>query len=109
MSIDHAEAAYGPVDLTALSKNLSTKQRALLRIGLVRSDEWTKLPTAGIYQIVISEVLETGSSHPLVHGGSRAFAVTAVLDLGLRMLESPRGKQGMSSPSMSPLSKSITY
>lgn len=53
-----------------------------------------QLPTEGIYQIVISEVLETGSTRPLVPGDSRTFTVAAVLDLGLRMLESPRGRQG---------------
>lgn len=103
MSIEHAESAHEPVDPTVLSKNLSPKQRKLLRLGLVRPEECTQLPTEGIYHIIISEVLETGSSHPLIHGGSRAFAVTAVLDLGLRMLDSPRGREGIPPP-LSPLS-----
>lgn len=95
MSVEHAKSAHGPVDYTALFEKLSSRRRRLLRLGLVRQEDWTRLPTEGIYQIVISEVLETGSAHPLVHGGSRAFAVAAVLDLGLRMLESPWGRQGM--------------
>ncbi|KAM7205509.1 hypothetical protein V8F20_003093 [Naviculisporaceae sp. PSN 640] len=95
MSVEHAQSAHGPVDFAALFKKLSSRQRRLLRLGLVRSKDWTQLPTEGIYQIVISEILETGSAHALVHGGSRAFAVTAVLDLGLRMLESPRGRQAL--------------
>ncbi|KAK4216999.1 hypothetical protein QBC37DRAFT_309090 [Rhypophila decipiens] len=95
MSVEHAKSAHGSVDTAALSENLSSKKQRLLRWGLVREKDWTQLPTEGIYQIAISEVLETGSAHPLVHGGSRAFAVTAVLDLGLRMLESPRGRQAL--------------
>ncbi|KAM7199316.1 hypothetical protein V8F33_004564 [Rhypophila sp. PSN 637] len=95
MSVEHAKSAHGSVDTAALSENLSSKQQRLLRWGLVREKDWAQLPTEGIYQIVISEVLETGSAHTLIHGGSRAFAVAAVLDLGLRMLESPRGRQAL--------------
>ncbi|KAK3329793.1 hypothetical protein B0H66DRAFT_38201 [Apodospora peruviana] len=95
ISVEQANLSHGPVDSVVLSEKLSKRQRGLLRLGLVRSHDWTELPIEGIYQIVISEVLETGSAHALVHGGSRAFAVTAVLDLGLRMLESPRGRTAL--------------
>lgn len=63
-------------------------------MGLVRSEQWKGLPTEGLYQVVLFEVLDDGSTHPLEHGGGRAFTVASVLDLGLRMVESRRGRDG---------------
>ncbi|KAK3362272.1 hypothetical protein B0T25DRAFT_1945 [Lasiosphaeria hispida] len=91
ITVQQAYLQYGPVDREALQKRLSRKQRGILRFGLVRSNLWRQLPTEGIYQVAILEDLDTGI-YALPRGGGRAFAVTAVLDLGLRMLESPRGR-----------------
>lgn len=94
MSLERAHRSYGPVDEKALSNRMSKSERGLLRMGLVKSEQWKQLPTEGLYQVVISEVLDDGAAHALERGGGRAFAVTAVLDLGLRMLESDRGRDG---------------
>lgn len=94
MSVERAQQSYGPVNKAALSTRLSKPERGLLRMGLVKSEQWKQLPTEGIYQIVILEVLDDGQTYPLERGGGKAFAVTAVLDLGLRMLESSRGRDG---------------
>ncbi|KXX74095.1 hypothetical protein MMYC01_208906 [Madurella mycetomatis] len=95
MSVERAQQSYGPVNKTALSTRLSKPERGLLRMGLVKSEQWKQLPTEGIYQIVILEVLDDGQTYPLERGGGKAFAVTAVLDLGLRMLESSRGRDAL--------------
>lgn len=63
-------------------------------MGLVKSEQWKQLPTEGLYQVAISEVLDGGTMRALERGGGRALAVTAVLDLGLRMMESDRGRDG---------------
>jgi len=63
-------------------------------MGLVKSEQWRRLPAEGLYQIVISEVLDNGKTYPLDRSGGRAFSVTSVLDLGLRMMESERGRTG---------------
>ncbi|KAL2128301.1 hypothetical protein VTI74DRAFT_9365 [Chaetomium olivicolor] len=97
ISVERAHRSYGPVDTEALSGRLSASEKALLRMGVVKSEQWRQLPTDGLYQIVISEVLDDGRAHPLERGGGRAFAVTAVLDLGLRMLESVRGRGALES------------
>ena len=92
--VEEAHRAYGPVDKQALSGGLSKSERGMLRIGLGRSEQWRRLPAEGLFQIVISEVLDSGATLPLERDGGRAFAVTSVLDLGLRMLESERGRDG---------------
>lgn len=97
MTVERAHRSYGPVDRESLSGKLTRSERGLLRMGLVKSEQWKQLPTEGLYQVVISEVLDDGTTRPLERGGGRAFAVTAVLDLGLRMLESSRGRDGTSS------------
>jgi hypothetical protein len=95
MSVERAHRSYGPVNKEVLSGRLSKSERGLLRMGLVRSEQWRRLPTEGLYQLVVSEVLDDGRTYPLERGGGRAFAVASVLDLGLRMLESERGRAGM--------------
>jgi hypothetical protein len=95
MSLERAHRSYGPVNTEALSGRLPKSERGLLRMGLVRSEQWRQLPTEGLYQLVISEVRDDGRTYPLERGGGRAFAVASVLDLGLRMLESERGRAGM--------------
>jgi hypothetical protein len=95
MSVEHAHRAYGPVNKEALSSRLSKSERGLLRVGLVKSDQWRQLPTEGLYQVIISEVLDNGMTYPLERSGGRAFTVTSVLDLGLRMMEGERGRIGM--------------
>ncbi|KAL2019799.1 hypothetical protein VTK56DRAFT_9150 [Thermocarpiscus australiensis] len=97
MSAERAHQSYGPVDCGAPSSRLSKSERGLLRMGLVKSEQWRQLPAEGLYQIVISEVREDGAIYPLERGGGRAFAVAAVLDLGLRMLESDRGQEALAS------------
>lgn len=94
MYVERAHRSYGPVDQQVLSNRMSKSERAMLRMGFVKSDQWRQLPTEGLFQIVISEVLDNGATYPLERGGGRAFAVTSVLDLGLRMLESARGRGG---------------
>jgi hypothetical protein len=96
MTVERAHRSYGPVDKEALAGRLLSKpvERGMLRMGLVKSEQWRQLPTEGLYQVVISEVLDDGGTYPLERGGGRAFAVTCVLDLGLRMLESARGRDG---------------
>ncbi|KAJ4296156.1 hypothetical protein N0V88_004860 [Collariella sp. IMI 366227] len=59
------------------------------------SEQRRQPSTEGLYQIVISEVLINGGVYPLERGGGRAFAVSSVLDLGLRMLESHRGRNAL--------------
>ncbi|KAK4190574.1 hypothetical protein QBC35DRAFT_75089 [Podospora australis] len=60
---------------------------------LLKSDQWRAFPSPeGLYQVCISEVLDNGAIIPLESGGGRAWVVTAVLDLGLRMMESSRGR-----------------
>ncbi|KAK0728952.1 hypothetical protein B0T21DRAFT_292075 [Apiosordaria backusii] len=49
----------------------------------------------GLYGVCISELLDNGTTIPLEQGGGRAWVVSAVLDLGLRMLESPRGREAL--------------
>ncbi|KAH6619484.1 hypothetical protein B0J18DRAFT_370558 [Chaetomium sp. MPI-SDFR-AT-0129] len=96
ISTDHAHRSFGPVDRAALAEKLPSRaERGLLRMGLVRSDRWKQMPAEGLYQLVISEVLDNGLTYPLERSGGRAFAVTSVLDLGLRMMESERGKQAL--------------
>ncbi|EAQ92881.1 predicted protein [Chaetomium globosum CBS 148.51] len=95
MSVEHAHRAYGPVDKEALSGRLSKSERGLLRVGLVRSEQWRQLPTEGLYQVIISEVLDNGLTYPLERSGGRAFTVTSVLDLGLRMMEGERGRTAL--------------
>lgn len=99
MSLEHAHRSYGPVDRAALSGRMSKSERGLLRMGLVKPQQWRQQPTEGLYQVVISEVLDNGATYPLDRSGGRAFAVTSVLDLGLRMMESDRGRTGTLSPS----------
>ena len=94
MYVERAHRSYGAVDKEALTGRLSKSERAMLRMGLVKSEQWRQLPTEGLYQIIISEVLDNGVTYPLERSGGRAFAVTSVLDLGLRMLESARGRGG---------------
>lgn len=96
MSVERAHRSYGPVNKDTLVGRLSKSERGMLRTGLVKSEQWTQLPTEGLYQVLISEVLDDGRTYPLERGAARAFTVTAVLDLGLRMLESPRGRDGKS-------------
>lgn len=98
MSVDRAYQSYGPVNKEALSRQLSRSERGLLRLGLVKPEQWRQQPTEALYQVVISEVLDDGQTQHLERGGGRAFAVAAVLDLGLRMLESPRGRDGKQRP-----------
>ncbi|KAL2166881.1 hypothetical protein VTG60DRAFT_2060 [Thermothelomyces hinnuleus] len=95
MSVEHAHRTYGPVDREALHSRLSKSERGLLRMGLVKSEQWRRLPAEGLYQIVISEVLDNGKTYPLERNGARAFSVTSVLDLGLRMMESDRGRTAL--------------
>ena len=95
MYVERAHRSYGAVDKEALTGRLSKSERAMLRMGLVKSEQWRQLPTEGLYQIIISEVLDNGATYPLERSGGRAFVVTSVLDLGLRMLESARGRGGM--------------
>ncbi|KAL2193765.1 hypothetical protein P885DRAFT_44533 [Corynascus similis CBS 632.67] len=95
MSVEHAHRSYGPVDREALHSRLSKSERGLLRMGLVKSEQWRRLPAEGLYQIVISEVLDNGKTYPLDRSGGRAFSVTSVLDLGLRMMESERGRTAL--------------
>ncbi|KAK3310709.1 uncharacterized protein B0T15DRAFT_46639 [Chaetomium strumarium] len=97
MTVERAHRSYGPVDKEALAGRLSKSERGMLRMGLVKSEQWRQLPTEGLYQVVISEVLDDGATYPLERGGGRAFAVTCVLDLGLRMLESARGRSALES------------
>ncbi len=94
MYVERAHRSYGAVDKEALTGRLSKSERAMLRMGLVKSEQWRQLPTEGLYQVIISEVLDNGATYPLERSGGRAFAVTSVLDLGLRMLESARGRGG---------------
>jgi hypothetical protein len=101
MSLEHAHRSYGPVDRAVLSGRMSKSERGLLRVGLVKSRQWTQLPVEGLYQVVITEVLDNGATYPLDRSGGRAFAVTSVLDLGLRMMESDRGRTGTLSLSLS--------
>ncbi|KAK3902337.1 hypothetical protein C8A05DRAFT_33956 [Staphylotrichum tortipilum] len=93
--VERAHRSYGAVDQDALAVRMSKPERALLRAGLVRSERWRALPVEGLYQLVIAEVMDNGACCPLERGGGRAFAVTAVLDLGLRMLESERGRTAL--------------
>ncbi|KAL2261704.1 hypothetical protein VTK26DRAFT_3577 [Humicola hyalothermophila] len=95
MTVEHAHRSYGPVDKGTLSSKLTRSERGLLRMGLVNSEQWKQVPTEGLYQVVIFEVLDNGAILPLERGGGRAFAVTSVLDLGLRMLESSRGRDAL--------------
>ncbi|KAH6854170.1 hypothetical protein B0I37DRAFT_305038 [Chaetomium sp. MPI-CAGE-AT-0009] len=95
MSVEHAHRSYGPVNREALSGRLSKSERGLLRVGLVKEEQWKRLPTEGIYQIIISEVLDNGMTYPLERSGGRAFTVTSVLDLGLRMMEGERGRTAL--------------
>ncbi|KAK3300786.1 uncharacterized protein B0H64DRAFT_23048 [Chaetomium fimeti] len=95
MSTEHAHRSYGPVNREALSGSLSKSERGLLRVGLVKSEHWKRLPTEGLYQIIISEVLDNGMTYPLERSGGRAFTVTSVLDLGLRMMEGERGRTAL--------------
>ncbi|KAK4132357.1 hypothetical protein BT67DRAFT_86465 [Trichocladium antarcticum] len=95
MSVERAHRSYGPVDKQALSGRMSKSERGLLRMGLVKSAQWKQLPTEGLYQVAISEVLDGGTMRALERGGGRALAVTAVLDLGLRMVESDRGRDAL--------------
>ncbi|KAK4116533.1 hypothetical protein N656DRAFT_256571 [Canariomyces notabilis] len=95
MSVERAHRSYGPVDKEALSSQLSKSERRLLRLGLVKSERWRQLPTEGLYQVVILEVLDDGRPYPLKRGGGRAFAVASVLDLGLRMLECSQGREAL--------------
>ncbi|KAK3393496.1 hypothetical protein B0H63DRAFT_531315 [Podospora didyma] len=88
---------YGPVERGTLTRKFSTKEetkgeRSNLQIGLVRPRE---LPAEGIYHIAISEVTGTENYQPLERGAGRTFAIASVLDLGLRMLESPRGRDAL--------------
>ncbi|KAK4180796.1 hypothetical protein QBC36DRAFT_306970 [Triangularia setosa] len=51
--------------------------------------------TDGLYGVCISERLDNGTTIPLEPSGGRAWVVSAVLDLSLRMLESPRGREAL--------------
>ncbi|KAL1837259.1 hypothetical protein VTJ49DRAFT_4083 [Mycothermus thermophilus] len=93
--VEDAHRSYGPVDKQALAGRLPRAERGILRMGLVKPEQWRQMPTEGIYQLAITEVLDTGATVPLDRAGGRAFAVASVLDLGLRMLESERGRQGL--------------
>ncbi|KAK4105935.1 hypothetical protein N658DRAFT_538347 [Parathielavia hyrcaniae] len=79
-----------PVEREAPSDRLCNSQW-----GLVKSEQRRQLPTEGLHQLVLSEVLDDGSTRPLECGGGRAVAVACVLDLGLRMLESGRGRDAL--------------
>lgn len=94
MSVEHAHRTYGPVNMETLHGRLSKSERGMLRMGLVKSEQWRRLPAEGLYQVIISEVLDNGKTYPLEHNGGRAFSVASVLDLGLRMMESERGRTG---------------
>ncbi len=94
MYVERARQSYGAVDQSALAVRMTRPERALLRAGLVRGERWRALPVEGLYQLVIAEVLDNGACCALERGGGRAFAVTGVLDLGLRMMESDRGRTG---------------
>nr|CDP23194.1 Putative protein of unknown function [Podospora anserina S mat+] len=52
--------------------------------------------TGGLYGVCISELLDNGTTIPLEPSGGRAWVVSSVVDLGIRMLESPRGRQALS-------------
>lgn len=95
-SVERAHRSAGSAaEKRALPNRLRKSERGMLRMGSKKSEQWKRSPTEGLYQVVVSEVREDGRTHPLERGGGRAFAVTSVLDLGLRMLESPRGRSGM--------------
>ncbi|SPQ18557.1 c8fc23e9-1efd-473f-af24-dadee03ee630 [Thermothielavioides terrestris] len=97
MSVGRTHRSHGPVDRHTLANRLSKSERGKPRMGLVKSQQWKRLPIEGLYQVVISEVLDDGRVLPLERGRGKAFAVTTVLDLGLRMLESPRGRAALES------------
>ncbi|KAK4200184.1 hypothetical protein QBC40DRAFT_280401 [Triangularia verruculosa] len=49
----------------------------------------------GLYGVCISELVDNGITIPLEPSGGRAWVVSSVLDLGLRMLESTRGREAL--------------
>ncbi|KAK4128981.1 hypothetical protein N657DRAFT_676684 [Parathielavia appendiculata] len=92
MSVERVHHSDCPGDSEAVFDRLVQSERGPLSTGLVKSEQWRQLPTEGLYQLVMSELLDDGCTHPLEPGGGRAVAVACVLDLGLRMLESDRGR-----------------
>ncbi|KAK4167070.1 hypothetical protein QBC43DRAFT_256075 [Cladorrhinum sp. PSN259] len=95
MSIGRAQSCVAPVELDGrpIVRGFSKIQR-----DVPRSDPWGRLlPLEGLYQVCISEVLDNGLTYPLEHGGGRFFIVSAVLDLGLRIMESSRGQNALES------------
>jgi hypothetical protein len=100
MSLEHSHRSYDPVDRSFMSGRMAKYEMGMMRMGLVKSQQWMQLPVEGLYQVVITEVLDNGATYPLDRSGGRAFAVTSVLDLGLRMMESDRGRTGTLSLSL---------
>lgn len=70
----------------------SRTEQGVLRSGPVKSSQWNQIQLDGLYQLVVCEVRQDGITYPLDRGSRQAFAVASVLDLGLRMLESSRGR-----------------
>ncbi|EGS16985.1 uncharacterized protein CTHT_0073100 [Thermochaetoides thermophila DSM 1495] len=75
----------------------SRTEQGVLRSGPVKSSQWNQIQLDGLYQLVVCEVRQDGITYPLDRGSRQAFAVASVLDLGLRMLESPRGRDCLAS------------
>ncbi|KAK3990351.1 hypothetical protein QBC44DRAFT_265127 [Cladorrhinum sp. PSN332] len=94
--VERAQSCVAPVELDGkpIIRNFSKIHRSL---GRSDTTSRGRLPLEGLYQVCISEVLDGGLTYPLEHGGGRFFIVSAVLDLGLRIMESSRGQNALES------------
>ncbi|KAK4229164.1 hypothetical protein QBC38DRAFT_124764 [Podospora fimiseda] len=93
MTVERAQSCVAPVELEG-----KPIIRGYSKIHRSHSQSWGRRVSAeGLYQVCISEVLDNGLTYPLEHGGGRFFIVSAVLDLGLRMMESSRGQTALES------------
>ncbi|KAK0660509.1 hypothetical protein QBC41DRAFT_341081 [Cercophora samala] len=80
---------------TSIPSTTWTSSPQPIEQGRLRPQPLPKEPD-GLYGVCISELLDNGTTISLEPSGGRAWVVSAVVDLGIRMLESPRGREALS-------------